>query len=164
MHGVGASSYSGWIVARTKSLQESKAEINIKRQGYSAVLLRCEDEDTGRISPLFPGYIFVFAPDRWQWLCSTYGILDVVLGSGGAPAQLPLGQMEELQRRTNVRGYVPVSRHKFAVGQRVRITEGSFWDRVGLYQATAQDRIFILLELLGRTVKVTVPERFVEVA
>lgn len=158
-------SCSGWIVARTKPQRETYAEDNIKRQGYEPLLLRCVDEDTGRTGVLFPGYIFVFAPERWQWLRSTYGVLDVVLGTGGLPARMPDAELHELQARANSQGLVPVRPSgKFVEGQRVRFTDGPFWGRVGLYQETAANRVFILLELLGRTVRVGVPGRVVEVA
>jgi len=43
-------------------------------------------------------------------------------------------------------------------GDRVRITEGSLSDQIGIFDAPSdQQRVFLLLDLLGRQVRVKLP-------
>ena len=54
-----------WIIVQTKSNNETKASVNLKRQGYEVFFPRIIkpffsfNKLTNRIKPLFPGYIFV---------------------------------------------------------------------------------------------------------
>lgn len=157
--------YSGWIVARTKPQQEAYAQRNVLRQGHQTELFKCVDTDTGRVSILFPGYLFVLPRDQtWSWLRSTYGVLDVILGTAGVPVMMPDRELERIRADRNEVGLVPVEgRKRPRPGQRVEITGGLFWGRQAWYQSAVSDRVSLLLELLGRKVRITVPEHFVEV-
>jgi transcriptional antiterminator RfaH len=102
---------------------------------------------------------------QWSWLKSTYGILDLVYGSVGAPAKLSDKVVEEIKQREGDNGLVALPLERFRRGQRVRLLGGPFFGMLGLYEGlSARSRVTVLLSLLGALTPVTVPERLVEVA
>ena len=151
-----------WVVARTKPQQEGYALKNVVRQGYEAYLPRCIEPRTRRVAPLFPGYLFVNAPQRWRWLCSTYGILTVILSTDGAPSQLPSRVIEDIRAREDKGGHIKLPTGSYYPGQRLRINDGLFRGEVGMYQEDRAMRIRVLLNILGAPRAVEVPHRMVE--
>lgn len=150
-------------MARTKPLQENYAKFNVERQGHEAYLPRCIDPKAKRLSPLFPGYLFVYIRDRWVWLRSTYGVLDVILGNGPEPARLPDKIIAQIKARENVKGIVELPTDRFAMGTPVRITRGVFESRVGFYAGqSGRERVNVLLDMLGGQRSVQLDERFLE--
>ena len=156
-----------WFVARTHPNGEHKALGNIRRQGFDAYLPRylkrrrhARRTDTVA-APLFPGYLFVgMDPERMPWraLNSTFGVSELIC-HGDRPAPLPDSVVDDIRRREDDRGYVVLARqadlHK---GDRVRITRGAMADQVGIIDAPSdQHRVFLLLELLGRQMRVRMP-------
>jgi transcriptional antiterminator RfaH len=65
----------------------------------------------------------------------------------------------EVQSREDERGIVALSaKCDFVSGDKVRIIEGALSEHVGLFDcADARRRVFVLLDLLGREVKVRLP-------
>ncbi len=116
----------------------------------------------GRIEPLFPGYIFTnfdIDADDWPRICRTRGVYRI-LGRPGHPQPLPVGVIEELQRRTSERGVVddPGSNiNPYRPGEHVVLTEGPLAGLDGICEKSRGDRITLLLQLLGRPQHVTVP-------
>lgn len=156
---------TGWVVARTKPLQEAYAQENVQRQNYEAYLPLCIDSRTKRVSPLFPGYLFVNAPQQWLWLRSTYGILDVLLGTEFSPARLSARLIASIRARESKSGVVELPTERFAHGASVRITKGVFEGRLGLYAGQSnRERAKVLLELLGGKRSIVVQERHLELA
>jgi transcription antitermination factor NusG len=123
----------GWIVARTKPRQEAYAAENVARQGYDNYLPYCIDQQTRKVAVLFPGYLFVRAVIQWTWLKSTYGIIDIVYGSGGTPANLSNAAVEEIRQRQGNDGMVSLA-ERFRRGQTVRLMGGPFFGFTGLYE------------------------------
>lgn len=156
-----------WFVVRTHPRGEFKALANILRQGFDAYLPRylkrrrhARKADIVQ-SPLFPGYLFVeMDPDqaRWRALNSTVGVSELVC-SNGRPAPLPEDVIADIREREDARGYVVLGRQSaLKPGDRVRITEGAMADQVGIFDCLSdRDRVFLLLDLLGRQVRVTMP-------
>ncbi len=156
-----------WYVVHTHSRGERLAAINLRRQGMDAYLpqylkRRRHARRTQWIpAPLFPGYLFV-AMDvetvRWRAIHSTVGVRYLVC-HGDWPAPVPAGIVEEVQAREDEQGLVAIDTPPpFEEGEMVRITAGAFCDQVGLFDcATDNERIIVLLELLGRHVKVRLP-------
>ena len=156
-----------WYVVRTHARAEAKALYNLGRQGFEAYLpqylkRRRHARRTDFVpAPLFPRYMFVrMDPSRTQWrpIRSTIGVTDLVC-NGNRPAPVPHGVVEEIKRRENDDGYVvakPASH--FKKGESVHIVAGALADNIGLFEcATDEERVVLLLELLGRKVRVEVP-------
>lgn len=156
-----------WYVAQTHSHAEAKAIGHLRRQGFEVYLpqyrkTRRHARRLERVrAPLFPGYLFVaidVARERWRAIRSTVGIRSLIC-DGEAPVAVPDGIVDDIRAREDEDGLVAVpTPATFAHGETVRITDGPMRDQVGLFDcATDQDRVVVLLTLLGRQVRVPVP-------
>jgi len=153
-----------WYVVQTHPHAEAKAAAHLERQGYSVYLPRYlkRRRHARRIeivpAPLFPRYLFVvidiFA-QRWRSIQSTIGVSRLVC-SGEEPALLPAAVMNELQSRHNDAGFVRLDlRARLTPGDEIRVVDGAFSSCLGLYEGMADlERVAILLDLLGRKVRV----------
>jgi transcriptional antiterminator RfaH len=156
-----------WYVARTKVRAETRAVAHLRRQGFEVYLPQygrkrrhARRTDVVR-APLFPRYLFLcmdLSNSHWHSVNSTVGVHALVC-HGEVPAPVPQGVVEELRAREGGDGLVPL--HSLMVleqGKRLRIVEGPLHDRVGVYEKmTGDERVVLLLRLLGREVRVAVP-------
>ena len=153
-----------WYVVQTQVNGEAKAAQNLIRQGYEIYLPRYlkrrrharKVDFTAK--PLFPRYVFVaidMATQRWRSIQSTFGVARLV-ANGDAPAMVPVGVVNALRAREDDKGFIRMdARPTFAPGDEVRVLAGAFMDNAGLFNGLADhDRVSILLELLGRKVRV----------
>ena len=156
-----------WFVVQTQARAEAKALYNLRRQGFEAYLpqylkRRRHARRTDVVpAPLFPRYMFVrMDPSRTQWrpIRSTIGVTDLVC-TGNRPAPVPDGIVEDIQSRQNDNGFVVVKpASHFKKGEAVFIVAGALADHQGLFEcATDEERVVLLLDLLGRKVRVEVP-------
>ena len=154
-----------WYAVHTHARDEMKAMRHLGRQGFEVYLpqllkRRRHARRTDWVpSPLFPRYLFVrMDPEgmRWRAINSTSGVSYLVC-NGDRPTFVPSGIIEEILDRTGDDGMVHINPGPFKKGAPVRITDGAFCDHVGLFEcADDQMRVFILLDLMGRQVKVRV--------
>ena len=155
-----------WYVVHTQPNREGRADLNLRRQGFITYLPRClrrrrharRQETVAR--PLFPRYLFValdLARDRWRVVHSTFGVNRLVL-AGEGPLAVPAGVLDEIRARENGDGFVALGLPAgFGPGTPVRLVDGIFADAGGVIERIADDRrVAILLELLGREVRVLV--------
>lgn len=111
--------------------------------------------------PLFPRYLFValdITRDRWRTISSTFGVAQIVF-AGEQPASISRDVIEQIRARENDDGYVVLGLPSgVALGSNVRLIDGIFADTKGVLERIADDRrVAILLQLLGREVRVFVP-------
>lgn len=153
-----------WYVVQTQPHCESKAVWHLERQGFDTYLPRYQKRrrHARRVetvaAPLFPRYLFVaidMAAQRWRSIHSTIGVSRLVC-NGDDPAILAAGVVDGLKRREDERGFVQLdSRPRFAVGDPVRIVDGIFTSCLGLFDGISDgERVAVLLDLLGRKVRV----------
>jgi transcriptional antiterminator RfaH len=153
-----------WYVVQTHVHSEMKAVTHLNRQGYSTYLPRYlkRRRHARRVetvaAPLFPRYLFVaidVASQRWRSIQSTIGVTHLVC-NGDEPATVPDGVIEQLRGREDERGFVTLdTRPRFARGEKIRVVDGVFDACVGLFDGMAdRERVAILLDLLGRKVRV----------
>ncbi len=156
-----------WYVAHTQPLAEAKASWHLRNQGFAVYLPRYlkrrrHARRTDWVpAPLFPRYLFIgmnLAVARWRAIRSTVGIAGLVC-QGDQPEPVPRGIVETIQARENEKGVVTLlAAPVFDKGERVRITEGALRGLNGLFESiTDEERVIILLDLLGRQVCVRVP-------
>ncbi len=156
-----------WYAVHTHPKGEALAEANLRRQDFVTYLprYRRRRRHARRIDwtavPLFPRYLFVrmdIEQVRWRAIHSTFGVQHLVC-HGETPAALPPGIVEDIQAREDISGLVAVkAAPPFAKGEAVQVTEGAFAEQVGLFDGVTDDeRVSILLTLLGREIKVRVP-------
>ena len=153
-----------WYVVQTQVNGEAKAAQNLLRQGYEVYLPRYlkrrrharKVDFTAK--PLFPRYMFVaidMATQRWRSIQSTFGVARLV-SNGDEPATVPEGVVHALRAREDGKGFITLdSKPAFAPGDKVRVLAGAFMDSAGLFSGLADhDRVSILLDMLGRKVRV----------
>lgn len=155
-----------WYVAKTHPSAETKALFHLQRQGFDTYLPRYlrRISHARKISwqprPLFPTYLFVTTSDtqqRWRAINSTVGVAHLICDERG-PVPVPQGIVEDIRDSEDERGLILTGRRvPFDKGTEVQIMEGAFADQVGWFEgATDDERVVILLDLMGRQVRATV--------
>jgi transcriptional antiterminator RfaH len=163
-----------WYLAQTQPRAEAKASLNLRRQGFEIYLPRYlkQRRHARRVepvlAPLFPGYIFVAIDvdaQRWLSIDSTFGVTRLVC-DGDRPAAVPPAIISALKCREDAKGLVVLDqRPRFLQGDKVRVLEGAFRDCYGFYDGmSAGERVAILLDLLGRKVRVVLHTDIIEAA
>ena len=153
-----------WYVVQTQANAENKAVSHLARQGFATYLPRYlkRRRHARRVdvvaAPLFPRYLFVeidMAVQRWRSIYSTIGVSRLVC-NGEFPAAVPERVVGLLKNREDTSGFIQLDdRSKFKAGDKIRILEGAFYDCLGIYDGMSDhDRVEILLDLLGRKVRV----------
>jgi transcriptional antiterminator RfaH len=165
---------SRWYVAQTRPHSEAKASLHLRRQGFAIYLPRYlkQRRHARRIekiaAPLFPGYLFVsvdMAAQQWLSIDSTIGVARLVR-DGERPASVPQVVIDALVTREDANGFVQLDRRpRFSPGDRIRVVGGAFGDCYGLYDGmSARERVAVLLDLLGRKVRVVLDPQTIEAA
>ncbi len=155
-----------WFVAKTRPNGEQKAQFHLQRQGFEVYLpqflrrISHARRTSWQPRPLFPSYLFVAMSEtqqRWRAINSTIGISHLICDDRG-PVAVPLGVVDELRNAEDERGLVLTGRKvPFKKGAAVQIMSGAFAAHIGRFEDTTDDeRVVILLELLGREVRAAV--------
>jgi len=163
-----------WYVAQTHARAEVKAATHLNRQGFAIYLPRYlkRRRHARRVetveAPLFPRYLFVaidMMTQRWRSIQSTIGITQLVC-NGDEPAAVDDRIIASLRSRENDLGFVQLDqRPKFQPGDKLRVIDGVFCDSLGLFEGiTDNERVTILLDLLGRKVRVMLDAEFIAAA
>lgn len=152
-----------WGAVQTKASRETLAESQLSRQGFECwcpripKTVRTGRNSTLKLKPLFPGYVFVKVnlDGRWSAIESTIGVLRLIK-SGSSPSALPHGFVEELRKRTDKNGSVCFD-EALCKGDTVRLVSGAFDNWFGeVLRLPDNDRVTLLLQMVGRDVQVTV--------
>jgi transcriptional antiterminator RfaH len=163
-----------WFAVYTQPNAELKAAEHLVRQGYAAYLpryrryVRHARTRALVLRPLFPRYLFV-GLDRvtqgWRPIRSTVGVLGLV-SSGEEPVAVAPETIDVLRRREGEGAFDVLSPASvLRAGDTVRVTQGPFADFVGRLLGIADhERVYILLDLLGRAVRAEVAATAVEAA
>ncbi|MFZ3236080.1 MAG: transcriptional activator RfaH [Stellaceae bacterium] len=165
---------TSWYAVHTQPHAESRAFDNLLRQGYRAYLPRCRiwvSHARRRqlvFRPLFPRYLFAAVDEpamRWRPILSTFGVSDLVR-AGDRPAPVPSEIVEAIRAREQDGAFNGLDpRRTLQPGELVRVTAGAFADAVGqLVELYDNDRVVVLLDLLGRAVRARLAGNMVEAA
>ena len=168
------SNQSRWYVAQTHPNAENKAVAHLRRQGFVTYLPRYlkRRRHARRVdvvsAPLFPRYLFVeidIAVQRWRSIYSTIGVSQLIC-TGDTPTPVSNQVVTLLKDREDAAGFIQLGyRPQFRVGDKIRVLDGVFCDCLGLYDGMSdRDRVTILLDLLGRKVRVLVDAECVAAA
>ena len=146
-----------WSVAQTESQRESTAANFLKQNRYETYLPKITSE-RGRIVPLFPTYLFVYVNEHWWSIRWTIGVIRVLMWDD-QPAVIPDKIVHGIMKREGNNGLVKLPKAPgLRAGQRVDIVRGSFAHHFAIYDGMAsEDRVRVLLSLMGRSVPVTLP-------
>jgi len=157
--------YKSWYLVYTKPRQEAIAMSNLVRQGYVVYLplmresRKRQGHRTLMEEPLFPRYLFIHLDsqtDNWGPIRSTLGVASLVR-FGQEPARIPDELVDFLKAREGEKGlHIWAERH-YRAGDKVRMVEGAFRGYQGILQAnTGNERVIVLLDILGRQVRTKV--------
>ena len=113
-------------------------------------------------------YLFVhlnLATTGWRSIRSTIGVSDIVC-FGDRPAPLPAGAIEALRNQEDADGLIQVANHNsLKRGDSIVVLSGPFVRQFGLCEGVSDnERVAILLDLLGRKVRVVLDVDAVEAA
>jgi transcriptional antiterminator RfaH len=163
-----------WYAVNTHPREEFKALTHLQRQEYQVYLpryakkIRHARKVEQVIKPFFPRYLFVnlnLAIMGWRSIRSTIGVADIVC-FGGQPAPLPGGVVDALQNQEDADGHLKfVRQNALKPGDSVVVLSGPFARRLGLCDGVSDnERVAILLDLLGRKVRVQLDAEVVAAA
>ena len=150
---------AAWYLVYTKPRQEQTALVNLERQGYSCYLPRLHMEKirsqraTVVVEAMFPRYLFVRlgsdgGSKSWAPVRSTLGV-ERLICFGARPARVDDALVGLLRQREQAQP----TQTLFQPGERVCIASGPFAGIEAVFHTgNAQQRVLILLEVLGKTV------------
>jgi transcriptional antiterminator RfaH len=153
-----------WYVVQTRPHAERRADVHLRRQGFATFLPKFlkhrrharKIETVER--PLFPRYIFVqvdTASQGWRAIRSTFGVTALVGGENG-PVPVRDGIVESLRAQQGEDGYLRIPTVcKLTPGAAIRVVDGIFSSAIGFFESMSDnERVSVLLDLLGRRVRV----------
>jgi len=163
---------AAWIAVNVHPNREHIAEMHLRNQGYEVYVpvlrkqIRHARQVREVLRPLFPGYLFAHLTHstmRWRPILSTVGVRSVVC-MGEAPSVVSRAFIDDLKsRETN--GVISRSATAPQVGDTVRVSYGALDGLAGKIIALSEnDRIVLLMDMLSRPVRVTVPGALLSVA
>ena len=155
-----------WYLIYTKPFKERVAEQNLQRQSYEVYLPLIQQPRRQRgywieaIDPLFPCYLFVrLRPgyDNISPIRYTTGVRNLVCFTR-EPAVVPDHIIESIKQAADHGTGLHYSKGPlFEPGNKVIFDKGTMAGLQGIFLAeTGQERVVILLEMLGRENRVTV--------
>ena len=154
-----------WYLVQTKPNAQHIATCNLVRQGCQVFMpsvkftRRAGDKFISKLSPMFPGYLFLgLDPDNqppWRSLNSTLGVSRVI-SLDGQYRPLPLTLVDELQNCCDPDGIFQ-TKSQIIKGDQVQIKKGPFVEFVATVERLTPDaRVWVLIELLGQKSQILV--------
>jgi transcriptional antiterminator RfaH len=155
-----------WYVVHTKPRQESRALLNLERQGYECFLPTITKKKVGQSAlelitePLFSRYLFIsldtdLNSKSWSPIRSTLGVSKLVT-FGSEPAKVHTHLIAQLRDHEADLSNNPQS--PFQAGDIVTIRDGAFAGIEAVYQMDdGEARAMVLIELLHRPTRMAIP-------
>ena len=157
---------SGWYVIRTKPHMEDRALWHLRNQGFDVYLpkyrkqVRTARKTQSVLRPLFPGYIFARPSEKisaWRSINGTVGVLALIQ-FGAEPALLSNEFLADIKLREDEAGAVSLAPAKLVKGDMVKVNDGAFAESYAVLEEMIDEkRAILLIELLGREVRVSAP-------
>lgn len=106
---------------------------------------------------LWPGYLLIkmiLNDDTWEYVKNTGGVVDFL--GGGKPTALSDAEINELLKDLQEKQEKVTQRHKFEVGDKIKIIEGVFVNFIGTVTDVFHDkgRLSVLVSIFGRETRV----------
>jgi len=149
-----------WYLIKTKPRQETLAVQNLQNQGYHAYCPYVAINK--KYVVLFPGYLFIYLDNEsqnWSPIRSTIGVLNFVR-FGLNFAKIPDIAIEFIKANELGTAEKIKNLNKFKKGDKVQITDGVFKNCIAIFESfKAQDRVLILMNLLGQKQTINVSQK-----
>ena len=154
-----------WFILQFKSNSHHIAAKNLTLQGFET-FLPLHDTTSRRTSrfintskPLFPGYMFIKF-DRtesvWHKINSTYGVSRLITFNSILKS-IPTIFVDHLMKRYDLSGKL-IPTQKLKKGDQVTVLTGPFANFIATVEKyEADQRIWILMDLMGRKTKIITP-------
>lgn len=154
-----------WYVVHTKPKQESRALLNLERQGFHCFLPTIPKKKVKSKAfeivqePLFSRYLFIeldttLSGRSWAPIRSTLGVSKLVT-FGNEPARVNPSLIEVLREQETTLSQSPISQYQ--PGDIVRITQGPFKGLEAVYQMDdGEMRAMVLIELIQKPTRLQV--------
>jgi transcriptional antiterminator NusG len=106
---------------------------------------------------LWPGYLLIkmnLDDESWQYVKNTNGVIDFL--GGDKPTPLTDAEVNEILRDLEDKKQKVTQKHKFEVGDRVKIIDGVFVNFIGTVTEVFHDkgRLSVLVSIFGRDTRV----------
>jgi transcription termination/antitermination protein NusG len=106
---------------------------------------------------LWPGYLLIkmnLTDDSWQYVKNTNGVIDFL--GGDKPTPLTDDEVNEILKDLEDKKQKVTQKHKFEVGDRVKIVDGVFVNFIGTVTEVFHDkgRLSVLVSIFGRDTRV----------
>lgn len=164
---------TAWYVVQAQPAREEVAIVNLSKQGFETYLprykkvIRHARKSITMHKPLFPRYLFIrmdIETKPWRSINGTIGVVGL-LCAGDKPASVADQVVDSIRNNEDVDGLIVMGGPQYYSGEPLRIIGGPFIEQIGFYQETKdQDRVVLLLKLLGRNVKINTPAMLLEKA
>lgn len=161
-----------WYVVQVLSTHEKKAkkalEEHLELKGMadqiSEILLPTENVSEVKKGQqhvvekrLWPGYLLVkmnLTDDSWQYVKNTNGVIDFL--GGEKPTPLTDHEVNEILKDLEDKKQKITQKHKFEVGDRVKITDGVFVNFIGTVTEVFHEkgRLSVMVSIFGRDTRV----------
>ncbi len=161
-----------WYVVQVFSSQEKKVkrtlEEHLDLKGMSEyikqILLPTENVSEVKSGQqhivekrLWPGYILIqmeMTDDAWLYVKYTNGVIDFL--GGGKPVPLTDTEIDEILKDLEDKKQTITHKHKFEMGDRVKIVEGVFVNFIGTVTEVFHDkgRLSVMVSIFGRDTRV----------
>ncbi len=106
---------------------------------------------------IWPGYVLIkmdLTDESWQYVKSTNGVIDFL--GGEKPTSLSDHEVEEILRDLESKQGEVKQKHKFDIGDRVKITDGVFVNFIGTIVEVFHEkgRLSAMVSIFGRDTRV----------
>jgi transcriptional antiterminator RfaH len=154
-----------WFVVHTKPRQETRALVNLQRQGFECFLPTIPKKRVSRKvfeivhEPLFSRYVFIeldtqLSGRSWAPIRSTLGVSKLVT-FGTEPARVSSDLIALLREQQHALAAQPLAQYK--PGDIVKIKDGPFKGIEAVYQMDdGEMRALVLIELLQKPTRMQI--------
>ena len=149
-----------WYLIQTKPQQESIATENLSNQGFEVFFPKAIIKN--KTVSLFPRYLFIRLDDKtqnWTPISSTKGVSNFVrFGLSFAKVPDQIINMIRIQQQQTIEKMIDICSHQ--KGDYLEIQTGAFKGQQAIFQNySAQDRVVVLLKLIGQQQEIELMEK-----
>lgn len=106
---------------------------------------------------IWPGYLLIkmtLNDDSWQYIKNTNGVIDFL--GGETPTSLSEHEVKEILHELEEKKKKVTQKHRFEVGDRVKISDGVFVNFIGTVSEVFHDkgRLSVMVSIFGRDTRV----------
>ena len=154
-----------WYLIQTKPQQELTAAQNLVNQDYT--VFHPQAKINNKIVALFPRYLFIQLDNQsqnWSPIHSTKGVSNFVR-FGLQFAKVPDEVICCIKKRETKTANKYIDLGRFKSGDKVRVTEGAFKGCEAIFNSyNADERLILLMKIIGQMQKVVLPKKSIVAA